>query len=313
MNILALSGFVPEQICDTVRFTQYTGDRNISHYCGYASDFISQVIQDESVDGAVYPKSCDSTRNISSYLSESGKFRFQLNVPVYNACGAEEYFASSVRAYKNAVEEFYGISINDIDQRIEAVDRRNAVIRRKYEDIAECSYADYLENIHRMLKTPLFLQNPEEMTVNRAATEKRVYLAGSFLSNTEIARQIEDVGLTVVGDDFPESGRLASMEKAEPSADPYIRIASTILSMRLSPTQNHFRSIIEHDMKEIKHKAAKGVIYITQKYCEPYEYLYSIYKSEMEKLGLPVLHITLNDTEDNMKTRLALEAFADII
>ena len=33
MNILALSGFVPEQICDTVRFTRYTGDRNITHYC----------------------------------------------------------------------------------------------------------------------------------------------------------------------------------------------------------------------------------------------------------------------------------------
>ena len=82
MKILSLSGFVPEQICDTVRFTQYEGERTISHYCGYASDFISQVMNDASIDGAVFPKSCDSTRVISSYLAECGKFLYQFRFDV---------------------------------------------------------------------------------------------------------------------------------------------------------------------------------------------------------------------------------------
>ena len=81
MKILSMSGLIPEHICDTVRFTQYTGDRNISHYCGYASDFISQVIQDDTIDGAVFPKSCDSTRILLSYLSDTEKFIHQINVP----------------------------------------------------------------------------------------------------------------------------------------------------------------------------------------------------------------------------------------
>ena len=45
MKLLAISGFVPEQICDVVRFTQYGGERNIAHYCGYASDFVSQAVR----------------------------------------------------------------------------------------------------------------------------------------------------------------------------------------------------------------------------------------------------------------------------
>lgn len=34
MKILAMSDLVPEQICDIVRFTKYSGDLRISHYCG---------------------------------------------------------------------------------------------------------------------------------------------------------------------------------------------------------------------------------------------------------------------------------------
>lgn len=313
MRILALSGFVPEQVCDTVRFTQYKGDRNIKNFCGYVSDYISRVLRDESIDGAVYPKSCDSTRNITSYLSDTDKFHFQINVPVYGSEGAEEYFAASVRAYKEAVEGYYGIRIDDMEQRIDAIERRNALIRKQYEDLEGCSYAVYLNNIHDMLQKPLFEQEPEGKTTSRNKTGKRVFLAGSFLSNTGIAEKIEEAGLTVAGDAFPESGRLASMKSERVYSDPFLQTASSILSMRLSPTQNSFRTIIGRDLEEIRNKDIKGVIFITQKYCEAYDYLYSVYKDAIEGAGLSILHISLNDTEDDMKAGLALEAFADII
>lgn len=313
MRILALSGFIPEQVCDTVRFTQYKGDRNIKNFCGYVSDYISQVLKDDSIDGAVYPRSCDSSRNITSYLSDTDKFHFQINVPVYNTEGAVEYFAASVRAYKEAVEGYYGIRIDDMDQRIDALDRRNALIRQQYEDLSGCSYSDYLESIHNMLQKPLFEQSREAEITGREETGKRVFLTGSFLSNTGIVRKIEEAGLTVAGDAFPESGRIASMKSDRVSSDPFIQTAASILSMRPSPTQNSFRTIIESDIEEIRRKDVKGVIYITQKYCEAYDYLYSVYKKAVEDAGLSILHISLNDTEDDMKAGLALEAFADII
>ena len=62
---------------EEIRFTGYTGERNIAHYCGYAADYISQVMNDRDIDGAVFPKTCDSTRTLTSYLSGSGKFCFQ--------------------------------------------------------------------------------------------------------------------------------------------------------------------------------------------------------------------------------------------
>lgn len=313
MKILSMSGFVPEQICDTVRFTQFCGERNISHYCGYASDFISQVLQDESIDGAVFPKSCDSTRIISSYLAGSGKFTFQLGIPAYHAAGAVDYFADTIHAFQEAVESHYQIKICDIKERTEKVNQRNAAILNLYDNLEDISFASYLESIHAMLKKPLEEQGVLPDIRMRKAAGKRVFVAGSFLSNIELAKMMESTGLTIVGDTLPESGRLVSTPPVKLNGDIYKEIAASILSARLSPSQNAFQEILNKDLEEIKKKSVKGVIFITQKYCEAYDYLFSVYKSALDSVGIPVIQVVTNDTQDSRKAALVLEAFADII
>ncbi len=313
MRILSLSGFVPEQICDTVRFTQYNGDRNISHYCGYVSDFISQVIQDETIDGAVFPKSCDSTRTIGSYLSGTEKFLFQINVPSYGILGSKTYYASEIKAYKEKIENHFAVELSDTIQRAQIVNNRNAIIKELYENIANISFADYLLHIHEALKKPLSEQTEIKGIKNSTSNSKKVFVVGSFLSNLEIAKSIEKAGLLVVGDNLPESGRLASAKETVLEGDIYENIAETMLSMRLSPTQNAFKNILETDKEEILGKSAQGIVFITQKYCEPYDFLFSSYKAMADAIGLPIIKLSFNDTEDSRKVLLSLEAFADTL
>ena len=309
MKILSMSSFVPEHICDTIRFTQYHGDRNISHYCGYASDFISEVINDDDIDGAVYPRSCDSSRGISSYLENTGKFLYQMHVPMGEDL---EFYAFSIQRYKEAVEAHYGISINNIKDRTILLNKRNSQIRKLYEQVGEISFADYLEGIHKMLRTPLEEQQVED-GLAKAKGGKPIFLVGSFLSNIDIVRKIENSGLRVVGDTLTESGRLASMKETEVDGDIYCNIAKSIYSGKLSPSQNNFKKIIESDMDEIHRKEAAGVLFVTQKYCEPYDYLISLYESHLDALGIPSTRITLTDTEDTRKVDLILEAFEGMI
>jgi len=105
MRILSLSEFIPEQICDIIRFTQYHGDRNINHYCGYVSDFISQVRYDDSIDGCVFPRSCDSTRIMNRYLSGVDKFVYQILVPARQDNLAINFFAKGIADYQKAIEK----------------------------------------------------------------------------------------------------------------------------------------------------------------------------------------------------------------
>lgn len=313
MKILAMSGFVPEQICDTVRFTQYAGKRRIAHYCGYAADYLSEVLDDESVDGAVFPKSCDSSRVLSGYLDGCGKFVYQFHIPVWGAAGACEFYASELRAYQRAVETYYGIEITDIEDRVVAVNERNQALRHLYDNLDCISYYEYLKQIHELLQLPLHEQHVDASLAPIEASGRRVFLAGSFLSNAEVVRELESAGLNIVADSITESGRMVSRPPVSIDGDLYESIAGSILADRISPTQQDFKRIIKADMSEIERKSVEGVVFVTQKYCEPYDYLFPVYKKALESHDIPIMRVTLDDSTDRGKVAISAEAFAETL
>ena len=313
MKLLAMSGLIPEQICDVVRFTQYAGERNLPHYCGYASDFISQVMQDNRIDGAVFPKSCDSTRIMKSYLEKAGKFIYPMPVPTRRDGAARDYFASVIADYQSKIEDYFGIVIRDVKERSQLINARNEQVRTLYREIEGISFADYLESIHEMLKKPLREQKMRTSFQAKGMSGHRIFLIGSFLSHVSLVRRMEDYGLTVVGDNLPESGRMLSAPPVNVGGDLYREIAGSILGARVSPTQNAMKQILAEDLEEIRQKEIEGVIFLTQKYCEPYDFLYAVYKKALEGRSIPVLKISLSDTGDADKAELMLEAFADTL
>lgn len=312
MTILSLSGFIPEQICDIRRFTGYHGESGISHFCGYASDYISQVLQDETVDGAVFPRSCDSCRTMAVYLAECGKFVHQLHVPARRDEMAVSYLAEGLRRYQKAVEAYYGVTINDIPERIELVNARNRALAGLYEQLPELSFADYLDMLHRLLRTPLREQRVEPPQ-GRSGGGKRVFLVGSMLTGMTAVRAIEEAGLVVVGDRLTESRRLFSAPEVSLSGDIYENMARSILGALPSPTQSDLAAILKEDQEEIRTRQVQGVIFVTQKYCEPYDFLYASYARMLEDLQIPVLRLTLSDSTDTRDFAALVEAFSDIL
>lgn len=158
MKLLSMSGFVPEQICDAVRFTAFSGTHKISHYCGYAADFLSQVIEDDEIDGAVFPHSCDSCRIMPDYLEDCGKFVYQIAIPARQDALAVDFLAHGVRQYQSALEKHFDITINDIPERIALINERNIHIRKMYGELAWLPYGGYIDFVHKLLKLPLSKQ-----------------------------------------------------------------------------------------------------------------------------------------------------------
>ena len=312
MRILSMSGFVPEHICDVVRFTQYSGERNIAHYCGYASDFISQVKHDDSIDGAVFPKTCDSARILSSYLNKTNKFIYQIIVPLHNNNDAVEYFSKSLHDYKKSIENYYNVKINDIPERIEKINARNSEIAKVYSSIEKYRYSKYIKELHNMLTKPLYEQNFNNM-MQEDVEGKPVFIIGSFLSNVLVAEQIEKAGMKIVGDYLPESGRLVSNKISLNCEDVYESIARDILSKRPSPSQSGFNDIIQYVLKECEEKQVKGIVFCMQKYCEPYDYFYNSLSYVLKNSGIKLLKLVVNDSEDLRKVELSCEAFADTL
>lgn len=312
MKILSMSGFVPEAICDTVRFNGFKGDAGFSHYCTYASDYISQVLSDDSIDGAVFPKTCDSSRSISSYIGESGKFVYPLAVPVVRSGDAISFYAYVIRDYKTAVEAHYGISISEdeIYDRFRMVEARNASINSLYESLADgLSYSSYINAIHENFTKPLAEQKIE--TSGQSAGIP-VFLLGSYMTNAGIVDSAEKNGLRITGDDLPESNRIA--KRAFPVVeDIYQLVALQVLSSRTSPTQNSYSDRIKETMEEIDKKGCRGVLVVTQKYCEPYDYYYSVLKKALDDAGIPSLKLELDGSLDQNLHEAELGAFASML
>lgn len=314
MNILSMSGFIPEHICDTVRFGGYNGKISIDHFCGYAKDFLSQVMEDDKIDGAVFPKSCDSTRNMLSYLKDCGKFAYQLSMPMGRSEADIEYIAEGLKAYQKAIEDFFGTKTDDVAFRTELINKRNESLRRFCENIMDYSFCSYISGVHDMLRKPLYLQGELKEVEMRQKTDKKVFLVGPFLSSVEVARIIEEKGMTVAGDNLPESYRLANMPDTSLEGNIYINIAESLALMNPSPSQgNNMAGIVKADIERIKASKAKGVIFVLQKYCESYYYMYFAYKKCLEEMGIPSIVIELNGSKDLGKAELMLEAFADLL
>ena len=185
------------------------------------------------------------------------------------------------------------------------------LIAAAYGRLGELSYASYIREVHASLSSPYEF---DESRIETGGSGKPVFLTGSFLSGVELADSIEKAGLKVIGDNTPESGRLASRAGfVSQESDIYRKIASEILCTRPSPTQDLFDETIKSDIEEIRKKGCRGVIYATQKYCEPYDYLFSAYKKALDEQGIPVLQVQMADSTDGSGKAAALEAFADII
>lgn len=314
MKILSMSGFVPEQICDTIRFTGYSGERSISHFCGYANDYISQVLNSDDIDGAVFPKSCDSSRIIKSYLEDSAKFVYQINVPARNDDLAIDFYANELRLYRAALEQKNEIALENLRERTEKVNERNMLIGKHYANLENISYTDYLSAIHHDMQIPLLSSEDKRLTGEFKQKNEyghRVFLVGSFLCNCHIVDVIESNGMGIVGDNLPESGRIQGRVVDENAGDLFREISEDILDRRMSPTQNNFGQILDKDINEIKRVKAEGVIFVTQKYCESYDYLFSVYKRRLDKEKIPIIQISLLNSQDEKKVEMSLEAFSD--
>ena len=311
MKILSMSGFIPEYITDIVRFDGYVGNRSISHFCGYASDFISYINDGNKFDGVVFPKTCDSTRIMSSYVDDKKIFIHQINMPLNNGVDSLNYLAHEIERYKICLEKYFNITITDISDRIIKINERNANLLSLYNNLDKISYFDYLNQIHRLLRIPL---NEQQVSSNlsNVCCAKKGYIVGSFLCNTQIVDIIEKNGIKIVGDNLPESGRLV-MTPSVKDGDVYYEIAKSILNSRKSPSLSNFKNIIERDLEEIKNKNVQCVIFIIQKYCEAYEYFYSVYKKYLDELNIPSIKIQLTDSTDLNKVELLVEAFAESI
>lgn len=322
-NILCLSNYVPEEITDVIRFNVYEPVLRLESICTYAVNFVSQVIDDDSIDGAVIPNSCDSIRAARDMaLKRTQKFLHQIKHPLRFPADALTitYYSHEIKHYKNHYENHFNITITEeaIENRILLLTKKIAFLKKLYDELPGISYYSYLKAVNESLRTLLpGWEKKLDIHYPLPGGNKRVYLIGPYLSDLSVIQTIEANNGSIVGDDLTNSKRYFSCNGLMPTAKPqniYETVALRNLAKYPSPTSNNFDYIIKKNLEEIKRKEVRGVIFVYQKFCEPHEYIYPLLKEMLEKEGIPSLKLQMENRNfqgDPLETRIA--AFLDMI
>lgn len=314
MKLLTLSNYVPEQIVDLRRFTNYDGIFRQSHFCKYVQDFTAMVLEDDRIHGAVVPNSCDSIRSAAELLTESGKFVHQLKHPLGLGKAGDSsqlYFAKSIEKYKKHVESYFDVRIDRdiVAERTIELRERGKYLLNVYTNSQDIIYSEYISQINIMLSESLADWRKYAPTPgNSFFSGKKVYIVGPFLENVSMLCQIEKAGLQIVGDNLTNSKRLMWSDYVFDKETIFSDIAAHILKYQVSPTSNRFAVTWEKDYAEIKSKKIQGVIFMHQKFCEPYDYLFTMYKQMLENKGIPTLCVY--DGNENVSM---FEGFSEMI
>jgi hypothetical protein len=235
---------------------------------------------------------------MDAYLMDSGKFVHKLDVPAIGGELGVQRFAQSIQEFRLKLEGHFAVAISEhgISERSAMLRERGKHLAKLYDSLQYIRYSDYIAQINDMLKHPLDKwQTFAPDGHSGSGHGKPIYLVGSFIQDPTLLSELEDSGLRVAGDNATNSKRLfangAYAGAVSRGDTPISAAAREILEQRRSPVLDTFACVWERDWAEITRKGIRAVIFLTQQYCEPYDYLYALYQEKLSAAGVPLFRV----------------------
>ncbi|MCX7634692.1 MAG: 2-hydroxyacyl-CoA dehydratase family protein, partial [Syntrophales bacterium] len=143
---------------------------------------------------------------------------------------------------------------------------------------------------------------------------KRVVLAGGICNVPDIYTMLEEAGGEVVGDDFCTGSRYFAVPAGN-SPDPLAAIADRYINRVVCPAKHQgLFNRADHLQALAQQRGAQGIIMVLLKFCDPHAFDYPYLKNALEKAGIPVMLLEIEDPlppKGQILTRI--EAFLEIL
>lgn len=141
-----------------------------------------------------------------------------------------------------------------------------------------------------------------------------VYLTGILADNPEWNRILEDLGMTIVGDDLAAQTRQYTVCSSE-IGSPLERLADKFCRRKeCSVLYDPYKSRCQRLPEKAADCRAKGVIFVQTKFCDPEEFDYPIALRKCREAGLPAVQVEIDrQMVDYAQVRTALETFRDML
>ena len=283
------------------------------------------------LDGVIIPYICDTTRALDLVVKHHRFLPWTecLRIPkTVVGEGVLPYYRRELERLADRLAVLTGNrpnpeqlrrAIQTMNQVKSRLQRIRALLREKPGAI---SAAEYLGAVRASLSLPkeeallLLDEFLADATVRTQAPGRlpRVVLAGKVAEPPAVVEMIEAAGLRVVEDALVLGGRYLETTVAEPG-DPWANLAQAQLGRwPMTGVWDSRKSRGDFLLERVRAAQAQGVIFLVQKFCEPWEIDYPGLKEVLDRAGIKNLRL---ETEYQMSAleplRTRVEAFAEML
>ncbi len=302
-------------------------------YCSLAQTTLEMGLRGEldALSGIMIPISCDTLKG----MAVNWKYGVGEKVPVVNVCfglnrrvGAEAYNLAQLRRILRQLEGLAGRNV--------APEEIAAAIAVYNENRAVCLRFAALAGAHPELVTPAarsavlkagyFMDRAEHSAlvgqINdllALAPEQpwkglRLVTTGILADMPELLKILEDNRIAVVADQVAHES-VSNRTPTPVTDDPLLGMAQRLdrlegCSVLFDPGKQRGRELVR--LAQDAH--ADGVLWVMAKFCDPEEYDFVPVRRMLDKAGIPVLSVEVDQQMVNFEqARSAVETFADIL
>ena len=144
---------------------------------------------------------------------------------------------------------------------------------------------------------------------------KRAVVTGLMCEPVEILDIMDENGLTIAADDLSLGSRLWRTEGRKDVEDVFDRMAYMIRDIEGDTFfYDKEKTKGAHLIEMVKEKTADCVIVMMQKFCDPEEYDYPIYKAELAEAGIPELYLEFDQQVSSFEQiRTRVQSFSEML
>ncbi len=266
-------------------------------------------------------------------LAEVGKYYH--NIPILPMLDtprkinrrAYEFYNLELGDFKKNLEQFFDIRISEeaIANSIKVYNKTRASLRKlhdmKKQDNPPISGAETMEVLNAAVRMPrddfnVLLDNlleELEKTGRSVPVPMRVMISGAVMNATPFIKAVEDLGVTVVADDFCTGSRYWWEQVGD--GEPMKALAERYLNTKCPCPRTNPSNLRSDWLKETaKAFRLDGIIALTMRNCAPYIHDLPMWKTGLEDQGTPVLDLDIEygaGLSGQVRTRI--EAFIEML
>jgi benzoyl-CoA reductase subunit C len=333
-EIIHAAGALPVRITGENRTPSRSGAHLQNYCCSLARTGLDMALEGELsfMDGTIFVHTCDTMMRLSDIWRLNTGFAVHGDVvlPVrFDGPSAREYARSELSHFRKKMEEFLG-PIDDaaIKESIKLYNRNRRLLaefyalRRENPGIVPCDEALWVTTSSALMEKSEHNAFLEEILGDLKASKEaapsngkvRLFGIGSVMDQWDFLKMVEDVGGTVVDDDFCNGRRYFDAEAPE-GIDPIESVAERLWERQSCPCKHRTdRDRAACLTERVSESGAKGAIFWLFKFCEPHAFDYPHVKKALDEEGVPSLNLEIEQGSVSIEQlRTRVEALVETI